>query len=218
MVMQNITFLRRNFMDARRKLIYEWLENGGKIQGGAGESAAAGGEAASTNNGNQAASTPPSNEELVTKWKELLPQDIRETPFIKETKSFTDLAIQAVNSQKMIGGRIPIPKDENDEKGWGEVYTKLGRPADVAGYKIERTANAADIGYSENLEKSFLDVGHKLGLNNKQANALVKWQTDVATAGIAESKRLETEGIEQLKKDWGNNFETRISQIGRAHV
>lgn len=215
-------------MDTRRKQIYSWLYNGGSIRGGVDTPAggdgvpaqsgtqAAGGGTGTANSGNTAAMPPPSNDELVTKWKELLPQDIRETPFIKETKSFTDLAIQAVNSQKMIGGRIPVPKDENDEKAWGEVYTKLGRPADVTGYKIERPANAADIGYSEGLEKSFLETGHKLGLNNKQANALIKWQADAVAASVAESKRIEAESMAQLKKDWGNNFDTRLSQVKRV--
>ena len=205
-------------MGNRRLQILKWIEKHGGIRGGVGEAtppaaaAAAGAAAAAA----PAAAAQPSNEDIAVKWKELLPQDIKDTDFIKNTKSFTELAVQAVNAQKLIGGRIPVPKDDADEKAWGEVYSKLGRPEKVDGYKIDRPANAAEIGYSEGLEKSFLEVGHKLGLNNKQANALIKWQTDAAAANVAESVKVMTEGMAQLKKDWGTNFDTRVAQVKRV--
>jgi len=197
-------------MDARRKAILELIAKYG-IRGGVdGEPPPAG----------NPSPTPPANgADMVGRWEEMkgtLPQDIRNTEFVKNSKSFTDMVVQAVNSQKMIGGRIPLPKDENDEKGWGEVYTKLGRPASADDYKIERPANAKDIGYSDELEKSFKDVSHKIGLNTKQANALVKWQTDAVTAEAANDKRIMEEGLAQLRKDWGNNFDTRLAQVKRV--
>ncbi len=191
-------------MNSRRLQILKWIEKHGGIKGGVGEATPPGGNAGTAGGkppagtGTQAAQ--PSNEEIAVKWKELLPQDIKDTDFIKNTKSFTELAVQAVNAQKLIGGRIPIPKDDADEKAWGEVYSKLGRPEKVDGYKVERPANAADIGYSETLEKSFLDVGHKLGLNNKQVNALIKWQTEAVTADMAQSAKGMADGLAQLKR------------------
>jgi len=204
-------------MDSKRLQILEWIQRHGGIKGGAGEAqppAGTAGDKPPAGTGTPAAQ--PSNEDIAVKWKELLPQDIKDTDFIKNTKSFTELAVQAVNAQKLIGGRIPVPKDDADEKAWGEVYSKLGRPEKVDGYKIDRPANAAEIGYSEGLEKSFLEVGHKLGLNNKQANALIKWQTDAAAANVAESVKVMTEGMAQLKKDWGTNFDTRVAQVKRV--
>lgn len=206
-------------MDSKRLQILEWIEKHGGIKGGVGEAAPPAGtpgDKPPAGTGGSAAATQPSNEDIAAKWKELLPQDIKDTDFIKNTKSFTELAIQAVNAQKLIGGRIPIPKDDADEKAWGEIYSKLGRPEKIDGYKIDRPANAAEIGYNENLEKSFLELGHKLGLNNKQANALVKWQTEAATADIAQSAKAMSDGLAQLKKDWGTNFDTRVAQVKRV--
>lgn len=206
-------------VDERRKRIWEWLENGGSIKGGVdgdGTPAAAGTPEASGTPEKSSTPATPSNEELITKWKELLPEDVRKSPMVAESKAFTDFAVQAVNAQKMIGGRIPIPKDEKDTKAWGEVYDKLGRPKDVAGYKIERPSNGDSIGYSETIEKSFLAVAHEEGLNSKQANRLIKWQSEAIAQSMAESNAAIETATVQLKKDWGNQYAERVATVQRV--
>ena len=67
--------------------------------------------------------------------RKTLPAELQNNETIKNSKSFTSLAEQLVNSQKLIGSKVSIPKD-GDEKGWNEFYGKLGRPETADKYTI----------------------------------------------------------------------------------
>ena len=105
-------------------------------------------------------------------WKQSLPEDIRNTQVIEQTKDVESLASQLVNSQKMLGGRIPIPQSD-DKDGWNEVYTKLGRPEDANGYEIKAPEG---VQLADNLQDWFKQAAHESNLTKSQANALYeKW-------------------------------------------
>lgn len=157
---------------------------------------------------------PTGTENAVLNWKEALPEDLRKTDLIANSKSLTDFAGQAINAQKMIGSRIPLPKETDDENTWNEVYNKLGRPGTPDGYKIERPQDSK-YEYNEALEKQFLAEAHKAGLNNKQANALAKWQMEKYAADKAADEQAIANATEQLKREWGNKYDERISGMQR---
>lgn len=158
--------------------------------------------------------TPTTGDEIVSKWRDYLPEDMRKTDLIANSKSLTDFAGQAINAQKMIGSRIPLPKDTDDENAWNEVYNKLGRPVAVDGYKIDRPQDSK-YQYNEGLEKDFLATAHKAGLNNKQANALAKWQMDRYVAEKEADEQAVATATEQLKREWGNKYDERMSGMQR---
>lgn len=150
----------------------------------------------------------------ITKWKDYLPEDLKKTELVANSKNIVDFAGQAINAQKMIGSRIPLPKDTDDENAWNEVYNKLGRPNAPEGYKIERPQDSK-YEYNEALEKQFLAEAHKAGLNNKQANALAKWQMEKYAADKAADEQAIASATEQLKREWGNKYDERISGMQR---
>ena len=149
------------------------------------------------------------------KWKEIVPEDIRNDASLKDIKDITSLAKGYVNSQKLIGSKLSIP-GENDEAAWNTVYDKLGRPEAADKYQVKRPEIPEGMAYNEDLEKQFLPVAHKLGLNNKQVNALVAWQTETVKQEVEQYKQGMKTAEEGLKKEWGNDYANKVSIAQRV--
>jgi len=148
-------------------------------------------------------------------WKEWIPQDIRDTPVIKETKDITAMAKRLVDSQSMLGKSIKMPAD-GDTTGFDELYNKLGRPEKIDGYKITRPDMPEGMIYDENLEKSFLEVAHKVGLNSSQVNAAIAWNQSQVLAQAQTQAEAAKDAVSQLKHDWGNAFDERLEITERV--
>jgi hypothetical protein len=114
---------------------------------------------------------------------------------------------------------LKLPKDPADEKSWGDVYKRLGRP------------DAADKYGEFNLPEEFKGVemdkdrikwadeqAFALGLNARQRNALIantiKYETGIykdAETKIAQIMQTQLDG---LKTEWGQHFPER-EELGR---
>ena len=150
----------------------------------------------------------------VDRWKETLPEDIRETSYVKEAPDLTTAIKSGINFQKMMGSRFKVPED-GDTKGWDEVYNKLGRPESVDKYNIKRPDTVEGIEYSDDREKSFKEISHKLGLNNSQVQALVDWNQGQSLGQLGKFNEAAKDAISQLKLDWGTAFDERIEVTER---
>lgn len=112
-----------------------------------------------------------------------------------------------MNAEKMLGadraGRtVVLPPDMNDAEAMGQVYNKLGRPANADGY---------DIPIPEGADPSFAKAAsgwfHESGLTKAQAqNVAKKWNEHVASEvqrqQAAEQLALQEEH-RKLEVDWG---------------
>lgn len=157
------------------------------------------------------------NQQIVTidKWRETIPEDIRNDASLKDIKDLTGLAKGYVNAQKLIGTKIGIPQ-EGDEVAWNDLYGKLGRPEAPDKYQVKRPEIPEGMAYNEDLEKQFLPVAHKIGLNGKQVNALIAWQTEAMKQEAEQYKQGMKEAEEALKKEWGNDYANKVSIAQRV--
>jgi len=133
-----------------------------------------------------------------------------------------DVALNAFNgwrnAEKLIGVPadrvVKLPADDNVE-AWGEVYNKLGRPADKAKYELE-LGESPDTDFAEWAKGTF----HELGLTNKQAKELSKkWNEYAGGAVDGQNKAIETkfnDEITSLKKEWGTAYEARANVVDRV--
>lgn len=107
---------------------------------------------------------------------------------------------------------IIIPGENATPEDWNKVYTKLGRPADIEGYK--------DVKWGENADPKLVEFGKtlafKLGLSPKAAESVMaaEWNkfaqqfaTDANTEGAAENART----VETLKGEWGKDFDAHLA-------
>lgn len=134
-------------------------------------------------------------------------------PALKEWVAATGLdgperaAAKAWNLEKLLGadraGRtVTIPPDINDAKAMEAVYTKLGRPETIDGYKLT-IPDGADPSFGKTAAEWF----HGAGLNPAQAQVLnAKWNDYQASQMQAmqqqEQETLKTEH-EALAAEWG---------------
>ena len=147
-------------------------------------------------------------------WKEWIPQDIRDTPVIKETKDITSMAKRLVDSQSMIGKSMKMPED-GDTAGWDEVYKKLGRPDKVDGYVVEIPEALKDH-RNEKMESSFKDAALKIGLNPSQAKVMTDWYYGQVGEQVVAQAESAKDAVSQLKHDWGTAFDERLGITERV--
>ena len=147
--------------------------------------------------------------------RKTLPAELQNNETIKNSKSFTSLAEQLVNSQKLIGSKVSIPKD-GDEKGWNEFYGKLGRPETADKYTIPALPENSGLVRDEALEKRFLAKAHKAGYSDKQVGEALAFQRETEMEKVAVARQAIVDCNTQLKKEWGNNYEERVATVQRV--
>ncbi len=135
-------------------------------------------------------------------------------------------AVDAVKShrelEKMLGadraGRtITVPTDENDAAAWGQIYDKLGRPANADGYKLP-----VPDGHAPEFARAAAAEFHKLGLPAKTGQALATWWNEQVVKQAEGQALLEQQALQAehdgLRKDWGAEHDMRRELARRAAV
>ncbi len=158
-------------------------------------------------------------------WRESLPEPIRaEKSFdVFKGKDWNEvgpvMAKSFLDSQKMIGGSIRIPKEdaspEDKKKFNDEIYTKLGRPDKPESYQFQKPTFGDGI-WDANLEKSFLGIAHKMGLNNGQVQELINFEANRIQTGLQSNTKARETNVTQLKNEWGADFPRRAELAKRA--
>lgn len=117
------------------------------------------------------------------------------------------------NLEKMVGadraGRTVVLPAGDDANEWGQVYDKLGRPANAEGYKLP-VPDGADPGFAKLASAKM----HELGLTAKQGAALAAWWNEQAgtqssAMAAAEEAALSAEH-RALATDWGTGPDAQM--------
>ena len=150
-------------------------------------------------------------------WKETISEEYRNDPNISKFTEIDALAKSYINATKMIGAdKITVPTNASTEEHWEEVYSKLGRPESADKYQLDFKSETAPI--DEGAVKSFAEVAHKTGLNERQAQAILDFYKANSEQSLQQSK-IDTETAQanaeqQLRKEWGGNFDANIKRAG----
>lgn len=132
----------------------------------------------------------------------------------KGTVDINNLAKGYLHAQSMIGAdKIVIPK-EGDEKGWDEVWSKLGRPEKPDDYKFEKPQLPEGLPYDEEAEKWFRQEAHAQKMTQSAAQALyakfIQRQVDAFTSYANNYKAEQEAGMSALKKEWGAGYDGQL--------
>ena len=151
-------------------------------------------------------------------WKASLPEDIRDNQLIHNANSIESLAKTAIHAQSMIGAdKLAIPGKWANDDDWNNVYTKLGKPEDAQGYKLEvKEGTQVD----KDMESWYRGLAHKAGLNDRQANTIFQeYMTKEAELKAANAppspedvEIIKGEAEIALKKEWGKAFDTKMNE------
>jgi hypothetical protein len=186
-------------------------QNGGGAAGGnpGGDGAAAQpGAGAGANPGGQGGSvTIPQN------WKEALPPELKDAPFLKNVADIPTLVKNYENAQKMVGAdKIAIPQKGAGKEEWQAVFRKLGVPEKPEDYKFELDAKSK---VEPEFLKGFTRKAHELGVLPEQAKQMMDWfsaeDEKVYQQMQTQAQAKMNEGINALKTEWGQAFDQKIA-------
>ena len=132
-----------------------------------------------------------------------------------------EAAVESYRSLESLHGvpadqMIKIPGNPDDQKAWGEVYTKLGRPAEAKNYEFGEVLMGED---GVDLSADFQGWAHNAGLSQRQAKGIfdqfqtkmgqIQGESDQAVGLQAESD------LTSLRTQWGQGFDAKIQAGSR---
>lgn len=148
-----------------------------------------------------------------------LPEEYRADPAFARFNGLEDLAKSYSSASKMVGMDknqiVAVPKDD-DEKAWGAVWDKLGRPESADKYNIEPYK---DIVKPDEL-KPYMDEAHKAGITGKQFDAVFgKYLNDAAAAAKAAQEQ-EAQQVgqwqQEIKTEYGAAYDQKMAFARKA--
>jgi hypothetical protein len=149
------------------------------------------------------------------KVKDALPEDLRNDPGLSTITSLENLAKGYVNIQKTMGNKVAVPDKHATTDDWKGVFQKLGNPEKIEDYKLNLEGE-----FDENFLKGITEVAHKAGVLPWQMEQLLKGYNDIASEvmGADETARQaqKEKDIEELKKEWGQAFDTQKAKVNVA--
>lgn len=149
--------------------------------------------------------------ELKEGWKEsYVPEELRSSPIYDRIKDIKGAFSIIANQEKLVGKKGTIlPTDLSKPEEWDAFYETLGRPKTVEDYNLPIPEEYKDY-YDEDMIKEARGVFHKIGLNQKQADAL--WEFEKARVALMdktleqEEQRVKLEAETALKQKWGTAY------------
>lgn len=152
-------------------------------------------------------------------WRDTLPEDLRNDPGLSTVSDVGALAKMYVNSQKLIGkDKVVIPDQHATDDDWNAFYKKVGLPESPDKYDVKGPQNAKWVEAEAIAELK--PLAHKLGIMPKQLEGILEWyegRADKQMGSLTEQEKLASkQHVENLKKEFGNAFETKLSYATRV--
>lgn len=171
-------------------------------------------------------------------WKESLPEQMRELPFISKSESMDEAINHIKNAADTMGNSLRMPSesasdderkefskrvldkmpelmpipDPDDEDQYNEVLTRLGKPKDPDSYKLP---DVEDFDWPEDTLKELRDRASETGMTQRQfAQYAKKLGTAIRDGNVQAQQKLEEQQA-TLKKEWGDAFEQRQKQLAQ---
>lgn len=139
-----------------------------------------------------------------------------------DKRTAPEAALEAVKSyreaQKLLGAPpsqlLRFPKDAGDTDGWKSVWSRLGAPADAAGYDLAGVKFADGSALDDGFSDGFKSAAAGLHLTKEQASGVAQFfagfMDKVSTAeGVERQAALANEQT-SLRQNWGANYEANL--------
>jgi hypothetical protein len=128
-----------------------------------------------------------------------------------ESEAVGQLATSYHNLEKRLGSAINLPapdaKPEEAQPVWNEIYTKLGRPENPAGYEAVKVPDTLKDRWDAEAEKAVNTKLHALGLTKAQQAGVMGAYLEYLQGTVDTQANLDAESYEKawstLKAKWG---------------
>ncbi len=188
----------------------------------------------SDENLNTSESTVEKSEKQSVHWMDSLPEDIKNDSTLSnfKDKDVTEVVKSYVSAQRMLGSSIRIPgpdasaeakseffkkvesvpgvtrlPDPNDPEATKSFFAKIGRPENPTGYKFNLPEGAK---VNEEVLNKFKEKAHTMGLNNVQAEELIKYDIEMKQESLKRMEQGRANASTVLQKEWGTEYENKL--------
>lgn len=190
---------------------------GGEDPGDAGSDGA---DAGAGGDGSDAGSGKPAGEGAtgdIQSFLELLPEEDRNDPNLKNFKSVQDFAKSYSEQRKMIGSMVKIPGEDATPEELDKFFQKIGKPTDAAGYELSKELPEG-LTLNEDMYNEFGQVALESNLTKGQVSKLYEWYNNKTAALYQEVAQQQQaalqqeieQGVSDLKKEWGSEYKENI--------
>ena len=154
------------------------------------------------------------------KWIYQLPGDLQADERLRGFSNLGELAKTFLSEREAADQKVIVPGDDSDDETREQFYKALGRPDQPDGYELSKPEDADQLAATDEALSEFASKAHELGLSKQQAQALHDWnleRTRQAVSEMTEKQQAEKQKrIEQLKKDFGDEFNTKVENAKTA--
>lgn len=158
--------------------------------------------------------------EFAENWQNVLPEELRAKPWLKNFKSIDGLVQSYDAAQGLIGKKGIVPPSASstpEEKE--QFYRSLGKPEKPEAYKLDAPALPEGM-YKDEMGKNFQQIAHQANLSEEQAKAVWSqyWnlnKSQIEAQQNAQAQR-DNESVMQLKREWGNAFSQQLDLANRV--
>lgn len=168
-------------------------------------------------------------------WRSSLPLEMRDSPTLKDIPDLGTLVKNYEHTKAMVGASVRLPTaeagqediaaiqqklleaehlglmkkpDVESPESMAEVYKALGRPEDVSGYQVPEEINGELFG-------ALAEPALNLGLSKAQYEGMAKALADTQMAQYQQMEDAKTQGVGQLKGEWGPAFEQKVGRAAK---
>lgn len=138
-----------------------------------------------------------------------------------------DLAVGAVNAQKLVGRRIAAPNSSATPEEVALWRQTVGAPDTIDGYKPtaeDRAKWPQGMEWNDAYAQPFIEIANKYHIPKKAMDELISAHIngEVQRGGMtaqqqeAQEKQAFDAGIHELEQEWGRDFDVRMQRVARA--
>lgn len=161
-----------------------------------------------------------SKQQELPKWHYQLPGQLQGNEHLSQYSTLGDLAQKFVDLQAKSDRLVELPGEDADDEAKAAFYRSLGRPDEPDGYELSTPENREELGFTDEADAAYRQKAHELGLSKEQAEQLHAWQLERTGSALdamkQQQKAAQEEGIQNLRKEWGDRFDERIAKAQRA--
>jgi hypothetical protein len=166
------------------------------------------------------------NEDMYRQFVDSLPDDVKGSQVIQETKDFSSLANQLLNAQSALGKkRLEAPSDDWDSDKWEEFYNAM-RPEEGE-YAIpdevrlpEEFGDAQIPEFSDDALQELVDFAGGLGLNQQQFDVLYNRWAQMSVEGNQLVAQDQADTLKTFKTtmqaEWQDDFDVNLQNSKEA--
>lgn len=144
-------------------------------------------------------------------WRTGLPADLAGEKALADFKDLPALAKSYLETKRMVGDAVRLPKPDAKPEEWTEFHKKLGVPDSPDKYALDLPTLPEGLAWQPEQLAGFRTVAQQAGITPKQAQALIGWYTDFSLKlrdrGIGdEARQTQAEratAVTALEGKWG---------------